>query len=261
MNNITLYPGVELYRGLLHDLDSMIDLIENFHSNGENRYALKDWESWYTFGSQRFVNDNYPNGPFEENDLTKQLVDSIENAFYQATGHFIEKYKIDSSKFHHQGFALCKYQEHFDTPNGLVMLYHTDFQQLKRDQPGTKHLITSTMYLNDDYDGGEISYYIDDDLFHYKPQKGDILVWPSIPPFYHGVKKVEKSPKYFVRTFWYEDRPATTDWNIGKTIFGDEKWEKMELNREKSNTYQFIKTPNEKAINLTDKIQGEINGR
>jgi predicted 2-oxoglutarate/Fe(II)-dependent dioxygenase YbiX len=88
---------------------------------------------------------------------------------------------------------------------------------------GTKAEITVTMYLNDDYDGGDIEYRnydkhfthfrIEGDQmiemetnkvipgFNYKPQAGDIIIFPSKLPFYHGVKKVTKGQKLFLRTF------------------------------------------------------------
>jgi hypothetical protein len=80
------------------------------------------------------------------------------------------------------------------------------------------------MYLNDDYEGGDIEYriidkhynhlriegetMIDTDTgevvpgFNYKPRAGDIIIFPSKLPYYHGVKKVTKGQKLFLRTFW-----------------------------------------------------------
>jgi hypothetical protein len=80
------------------------------------------------------------------------------------------------------------------------------------------------MYFNDDYEGGDIEYRLFDKHFthfriegdtmictdtneivpgfNYKPQAGDIIIFPSKLPYYHGVKKVTKGQKLFLRTFW-----------------------------------------------------------
>jgi hypothetical protein len=102
--------------------------------------------------------------------------------------------------------------------------FHTDYHYQTAHLPGPKTEITVTMYFNDDYEGGDIEYrmfdkhythfriqginMIDSETnevipgFNYKPQAGDIIIFPSKLPFYHGVKKVTKGQKLFLRTFW-----------------------------------------------------------
>jgi hypothetical protein len=118
------------------------------------------------------------------------------------------------------------------------MHYHTDFQQEKRDAPGYKPYITCTMYLNDDYEGGEISFKIlkeggGFDEVVYKPKAGDILVFPSNQPYYHGVQLTTKGKKYFVRSFWDYYFPGTEEWNANQKKYGATEWAEMEHQREK----------------------------
>jgi molybdopterin converting factor small subunit len=78
------------------------------------------------------------------------------------------------------------------------------------------------MYLNDDYEGGEIEFRLFDGLYHemktedsnfidlknnktiegfnYKPKAGDIVIFPSDIPYYHGIKKIVKGNKLLIRT-------------------------------------------------------------
>jgi predicted 2-oxoglutarate/Fe(II)-dependent dioxygenase YbiX len=101
--------------------------------------------------------------------------------------------------------------------------FHTDYYYPTAHKSGTKPEITVTMYFNDDYEGGDIEFrvfekqythmriegntMIDMDTkqviegFNYKPQAGDIIIFPSKLPFYHGVKKVTKGQKLLARTF------------------------------------------------------------
>jgi hypothetical protein len=106
----------------------------------------------------------------------------------------------------------------------MTLPFHTDFYQRDADVPGLKAEYTITMYLNDDYDGGEIDFRIFDrgenDMrivgdrlvpidenygeipeIAYKPQAGDVIIFPSRPPFYHGVRRVLTGTKYFARMF------------------------------------------------------------
>jgi predicted 2-oxoglutarate/Fe(II)-dependent dioxygenase YbiX len=80
------------------------------------------------------------------------------------------------------------------------------------------------MYLNADYEGGEIDFRIFNDrddkmritggellpldanygeipAIMYKPQAGDLIIFPSRVPYYHGVRRVSTGTKYFVRMF------------------------------------------------------------
>jgi predicted 2-oxoglutarate/Fe(II)-dependent dioxygenase YbiX len=106
----------------------------------------------------------------------------------------------------------------------MTLPFHTDFYQRDADIPGLKAEYTITMYLNDDYDGGEIDFRIfnsgENDMrivgdrlvpidenygevpeIAYRPQAGDVIIFPSRPPFYHGVRRVTQGTKYFARMF------------------------------------------------------------
>jgi hypothetical protein len=95
------------------------------------------------------------------------------------------------------------------------------------------------MYLNDDYEGGEIEFKVlqsdgSFDRVSYKPKAGDILVFPSDEPYYHGVNLTTKGKKYFVRSFWDYYFPGTEEWHEGLKTYGEETWLKMEQDREKA---------------------------
>lgn len=109
----------------------------------------------------------------------------------------------------------------------LTLPFHTDFYQGDEFEPGPKAEYTVTIYLNDNYEGGEIDYRIyngKDGTFSikdgemvpnnaydlnesvakiaYRPQKGDVIIFPSRVPYYHGVRRVTSGTKRFVRMFW-----------------------------------------------------------
>jgi hypothetical protein len=95
------------------------------------------------------------------------------------------------------------------------------------------------MYLNDDYEGGEISFKVfkEDGTYskiEYKPQQGDVMVFPSGEPFFHGVKTVQSNNKYFLRTFWWYNFDGTPEWHANQEKYGEEQWALMEKERWKA---------------------------
>lgn len=62
--------------------------------------------------------------------------------------------------------------------------------------------VATLVYINDNYDGGEI--YFPDHGIGFKPQPGDLLCFPDNPDFVHGVKPVSgairyTTPRWFTR--------------------------------------------------------------
>lgn len=58
----------------------------------------------------------------------------------------------------------------------------------------------SVIYLNDDYEGGEI-YFPDQDI-DFKPKAGTVVFFPSNNMFIHGVKEIISGFRYTCPQFW-----------------------------------------------------------
>jgi len=58
----------------------------------------------------------------------------------------------------------------------------------------------SVIYLNDDYEGGEI--YFPDQKIDFKPKAGTVVFFPSNNMFIHGVKEITKGERYTCPQFW-----------------------------------------------------------
>lgn len=54
--------------------------------------------------------------------------------------------------------------------------------------------IATLIYLNNDYDGGEI-YFPEYDI-SYKPEPGDLITFPDNAEYIHGVKTVSNGDRY-----------------------------------------------------------------
>jgi hypothetical protein len=156
----------------------------------------------------------------------------IEEAFYKTTTDYLSVFPLnDMPNWFRGGANILRYDaksgdeittEAAGTLN-YALPFHTDFDYPSQYEPGVKPAITVTMYLNDDYEGGDIEYRLFDQPytefriegdqmierktekivpgFNYKPRAGDIIIFPSKLPYYHGVKKVTQGQKLFLRTF------------------------------------------------------------
>jgi hypothetical protein len=87
-------------------------------------------------------------------------------------------------------------------------------------------------YLNDDYEGGELSFTIespdapiingkpsedyslskDSDriTIGIKPEAGSVIIFPSSPPYHHTAHLVKSGFKYMIPMHWYNDLSGGT---------------------------------------------------
>lgn len=90
-----------------------------------------------------------------------------------------------------------------NTQGEFAIGYHIDTDG-SLDTPGPKTILTATLYINDDYDGGGVSYLneFDDTIVNYKPSAGDLVIFPSSKPFFHAALPLSgNKPKYLARKF------------------------------------------------------------
>jgi hypothetical protein len=239
-----LHPQVWVFRRAIKNPETLM----------EKLMALPDWQQWWVFGS---INDQLSAGDtswddFPTEDQWQEHIDylktrnygnltaEIEEYFYGATKTYIDHHGIELDNWVHQTPSVCLYKSDSKVSDKMTMHYHTDWQPEKAEARGTKFRLTCTMYLNEDYDGGELAFVIrnnrddatDEIRFDYKPSAGDILVFPSTEPFYHGVKPLTNGDRFFIRNFWLEYFPGTPEWLEGEAQYGEEVWAEMEKERE-----------------------------
>lgn len=245
-------PNVELlddhvivFHNTLSDPDAYIDYYEEYGK----------WRGWYGFGRQidggNQMFTNHPTFPTwedwtnrfdmmtrpEEGVEIDQYTEEVGRIFYLASKFYVEQTGRVLPTWTCQPWGLARYipDEDLIGSEKLTMNYHADFMVEDAESPGSKFGITGVLYPNDDYNGGELTFRIvqeDDSLkeFIYKPKAGDLVMFPSGPPYFHGVKRITGSPKYITRLYWMYDFPGTQDWHDLKAKYGD-KFEELEIQR------------------------------
>jgi hypothetical protein len=165
----------------------------------------------------------------------------------------------DDAKY--SGHSYCKYFDQVDDlQNNMTMQYHTDFVVSQREMPGDKFHTTMTFYINDDYDGGDLEFYIDNNIINHKPKAGDLVVFPSTDPYYHGVKKIANGNKYFVRNFVMTNYAGSEEWLKQQREIGAYRWAKMEwarIDKEDDENMIYLSNGNKITFAEAQKIRAE----
>ena len=258
------HPRIHVYKNLLPNANKFVDILKKSSEDRSSSYYFNQWDRWHVFGETisgiRF-NPIYPE--VVDNVVKKEeedLLQEIENAFSAATQHYMRYQNvIRQDSWTTMGPSVCRYVSEMDHcgVEKLSMKYHTDYDYIRGDEPGDKFAITCTMYLNDDYEGGEMWFNlgaenkdsygeepVESEILKYKPEAGDILVFPSGHPdilsdqstYFHAVSRTGKSEtkqsdKFFIRSYHMIPFDGTEEWQAAQKKYGKESWEKMELER------------------------------
>lgn len=245
-----LDPKILVFTNSLKNPEGLIEYYEK----------LNNWGGWHAFGVQsqqeapedspKMSTKNFPTvedwsqlfGRVPQNPYRDEIHLTFLNAsklYADYTNTILPSWEYFSS------WSVAKYTEDTDPLNDpeLTMGHHTDYIQKEHGAPGNKFELTAVFYPNDDYEGGEISFriikpgtYTVEKEITYKPTKGDLIIFPSKDPYYHGVKRIWKNPKYIIRLYWHwEDEIGSVEWNKLKEKYGAHEFEKMEKERMKRN--------------------------
>jgi hypothetical protein len=240
---LNLVQESENYSGNLYDEESTNSVIyTNFDGevaqNRDHFSVINDWVPWYHFGTKSMFNENKEfiiNG--QSNIQNVLLRDKIQKIFFDV----VQDYIIDWGK--------ADWPKHIDSFNNLItgeveilrhnmsadkeysIQLHTDSNALRYALPELETVITQLLYLNDDYEGGEVEFMsiFNDGLITYKPKAGDLIVMPSGFPYLHSAKSVTKgSNKFFLRVFLSYISKGSEDYNKNVIEYGKEFAEKLE---------------------------------
>lgn len=261
MNVVEIYPKIFVYKGLYKDINSIYKALKE--SDGADG-LLSPWTKWSIFGeylSPTFKHsvDMLPPEVIEQIETKtekekehKDIILEIFANFYKATEDYILKNNVDFDRnkiipnikdkknnfikeWQTSGPSIARYHE--NVKDSIAMTYHTDYIREPIISPGHKFAITALTYFNDDYEGGEIDFIANGEAYMYKPEAGDILVFPSGHPeflmsensiYLHGVMPSYKKSKYLARMYWMKYSLGSLDWFENEKKYGKEKWAEMQ---------------------------------
>jgi len=255
---IELYPNVIVYQNMLNNPEEAYKIMMNSEQSAEGKYFFKKWDLWASFGTYtqaKFGEDLNDAQLGSEFDQEKNLFDEIAIAYDKAISHYFQHTGIDiPEKARYSGQSWCKYFNKIDTlKNKMTMQYHTDYIVSERDMPGEKFHTTCTFYINDNYNGGNLEFYINGTIVNHKPKAGDLVIFPSTQPYFHGVKTIPDGNKFFIRNFVMSDYEGSKEWLDNQKKFGAYRWAKKEFERiDYENPRNMMYLQNGKIISYDD---------
>ncbi len=245
-----LDKNIYVYKNVFKNPKRMVEILKNAENDSDKTFWLKNWAQWSIFGT--YVQWNGKDVPLDEisqNDplYTEELLmlNEIVASFYETTDHFLKDHNLSvKDNWKVMGPSLCRYDHDHDhsmgDTNQLAMAYHTDYKYLEADAEGYQFVLTFTAYLNDDYEGGELVLVLPNkEIIKYKPEAGDIVIFPSGHPdllgedgiYFHAVNRIKDKDRYMIRCFYQKYFEGTEEWHKNKELYGEEQWEKMERDR------------------------------
>jgi hypothetical protein len=213
MKKHVLEKNIYYYTNMIDNPNKLIDAIEQTENQDYNNFISK-WLSWrsysgqpYHYGIEKTV---YPVGikKFDHNDKNnaQYIFETISNAFYRASKDYSLDLLDGKDPLLFLRFNIKKYKP------GAHMGTHAD-----QDDTSGRLKYSLVMYLNDNYEGGELSFTITDgkvikpdpdysiaksnDLIAIKPQAGSVVIFPSYSPYHHTAHIVKDGNKYMIPTF------------------------------------------------------------
>ena len=228
-----LHPKIMVFKNVFKN---SLAIIKDFEKNSN------EWTDWYTFGSHVPIHnsiDSFSTFPTEEEWNEKiistqdnEYVKEFSSIFYNVTKKYYESVDVDCTNWIFDAADIAQYNAGAGISETRAMSYHTDYQQEKAPEPGNKFVTTCLFYLNDDYDDGELCFRVFNDNFaglesefEYKPSAGDVVVFPSTHPFYHGVKITNNGSKYLIRSYWKTWYDGDPEYLEEEAKHSKEEWE------------------------------------
>ena len=158
-----------------------------------NVIKQRDWipHTWYSPTNNTSVSEETQE--LDIQDSTMDQMNLISPHLHKAFYHYSEKYKFDSfktDKIAYQ-FSTIRFNRY---RSGQIMRQHHDhihslFDGMKKGIP----VVSVILNFNDEYKGGQLYFWHDYEL---ELGKGDIIMFPSLFMYPHGVKEPTKGERF-----------------------------------------------------------------
>jgi hypothetical protein len=201
------YDKIVYFPGVIDNIEKLIHAIED-----TNSVAITPWDTWFAYGggTDPYGEIKYMQRKLleEESDLgTKAtaayVLETLISAMSACAAEYANIYDIDKKMLEFADYALqfpeTKYgiNKYFE---GQYMGPHVDWNEFNSDIT-----YTIVVYLNEDYQGGEL-YFVDPQIdVKIKPKAGSIVMFPSTLPYLHQSCEIVKGRKMLITHHWKND--------------------------------------------------------
>jgi len=189
------HPDIWYWDNAISYPHELVGFINDIDSNTLSHKAVSPWQPWVASDNQSLVYGAIKNlsrsesksgtGDEKTDQRVLYIYNSLEMAFDMCYTRYMDSHVLDKSLYNLDvnNISVRKWQV------GANMGPHADGYD------GNTDLAFSLVcYLNDDYEGGEISF--PDHNITIKPKKGSLIMFPSQTPFIHEVKPILSGDRY-----------------------------------------------------------------
>jgi hypothetical protein len=191
-NKLTIFENkIFYYENVLENIEELIYTIEstNDHLSGDS--LISSWHPWKAsngedlFGMKKSTNSTAIENA---NIKIKNLFNLLDTTLDEYGKDYADQLGIEVGK---------------KMPISISKYFLNSFMGPHTDSPPepTFQNFSAVMYLNDNYAGGEIHF--PEQGVKIKPTRGSLVIFPSIPPFYHESLKILNGVKYICPAFWH----------------------------------------------------------
>ena len=190
-----LSPDIWYWENALSFPEHLKDFIDKIDEEPESYSRISKWEKWtasndssLVYGKTKIINRSKlktTTGSDIVDKKTLYIANSFLMAFQMCTDRYLDSRKLDKNKYNLNldRITIKAWNE------GQSMGPHFDGQD------GNKDLAFSLVaYVNDDYEGGEISF--PNHNVTIKPKAGSLIMFPSQEPYIHEVKPIVSGTRY-----------------------------------------------------------------
>jgi hypothetical protein len=208
LDKVVLAPGLVLYKNIIKSGNDIAEKLEGVLSEGSNykwspamvgnRQKVPEYRDCLDF---KFKKSTIV-GTDEKSEIVKDSWQYLFDTMNVAVQDYCKMYPMEPLEYW-ESINLVKYYP------GNHFQMHAD------DGASYKSVVSLVGYLNDDYEGGEIFFKLQDVTI--KPDAGDLVIFPSNFMFMHRALPVTTGIKYSVVTMLdYSDKFHTQRFYYGK---------------------------------------------
>jgi len=191
LDKVELAPGIIKYKVAKDSVRILKGLIQNsmFKQWEAAQVLVEDDKHGVNYDARKCYNYFITDKQFKchPQDPIRRAAESLQTGLDAITEDFRGRYSIVPLVSHHT--VLLRYEE------GNMFHNHID------DHPQFPRVISLSMFLNDDFEGGELEFK--EFNIKIKPVAGEIVVFSSGFPYMHQVHPTSKGTRYAV-VKWYE---------------------------------------------------------
>lgn len=191
-----LHPEIYYYKNIIDNPQSIIDEIEKMDSLQTSSSQISPWKTWTAYNDTAVygsVKEAYMHLFQNNNDADRHNSKVASMVAYNAI-KMAEEYALETGVelgYLPVYFRISKYN------TGVYMGPHVDSGYGEDD----KSTVSMVIYLNDNYDGGEIEF--PNHNIKIKPEAGSAVVFPSVGCL-HDPKPITSGNKYMIPLFFFK---------------------------------------------------------